>query len=57
MLTLNQEFLEAKAKLQKAQSNFNNCEMDYFEIANEELTIAEKEYNLILMKMRKNAEN
>ena len=57
MLTLNQEFLEAKEKLQKAQSNFNNCEMDYFEIANEELTIAEREYNLVLMKMRKNAEN
>ena len=50
---LEEELLEAKANLKKATDNFNNCCDDYFEIANEELTIAERAYNLVLMKMRK----
>lgn len=50
---LEKEFLEAKANLKRAMDNFNNCYDDYFDIANEELTIAERAYNLVLMKMKK----
>ena len=46
------ELMEAKAQLNCAISNFNNCIPEFFDIANQELTIAEMQFNTHLKKIK-----
>lgn len=47
-----EEIFKAKEALRHAQINFNNAEPKYFEIANQELTIAQMKYDVLFKKMK-----
>lgn len=52
-----QELLKAKAELERVKTLFNFATDDYFEIANNELIMAEMRYNVSFMKLRKLCED
>lgn len=45
-------FFAAADALRQAQSNFNNADPEYFEIANAELTIAKENFDIIAKKVK-----
>ena len=47
-----EELREARMNLLIAQDKFNYANEEYFEVANEELTIAQKKVNLCLQKIK-----
>ena len=47
------ELQTAKANLIQAENHFNYAELSYFEIANEQLTVARAQYNLAIQKIKK----
>ena len=47
-----EELYEARMNLLIAQDKFNYADEEYFEVANEELTIAQKKVNLCLWKIK-----
>ena len=47
-----EELREARMNLLIAQDKFNYADEEYFEVANEELTIAQKKVNLCLQKIK-----
>lgn len=47
-----EELREARVNLLVAQDKFNYADEEYFEVANEELTIAQKKVNLCLQKIK-----
>ena len=47
-----EELREARMNLLIAQDKFNYADEEYFEVANEELTIAQKRVNLCLQKIK-----
>ncbi len=49
---LGQEIERAKHELYVAYCHFNSCEPDYFGIANEQLTAAEKHLNAVMKKSK-----
>lgn len=48
-----QEMIEAKAELVRAEQMFNYANNEYFEIANDELTIAQLRYEVCFKKLKK----
>lgn len=46
------EFFNAAAGVRQAQSNFDNAEPEFFEIANEELTLAKERLRVAGMKVK-----
>mgnify|MGYP003328263531 CR=1 FL=1 len=48
-----QEIAEATKQVEIAEVNFNNSDLDWFEIANAELTLRKEALNLVLMKAKK----
>ena len=46
------QYEEALRELQVSRNHFENCDSDFFDIANKELTIALKKVDLILEKMK-----
>lgn len=48
-----EEFFTATRNLRQAESNFNNAILEYFEIANKELTIAKEQLSLATKKVKK----
>lgn len=51
-----QEIEEAKSQLKIAEDNFNNCDPEWFEIANKELTVRKDYLDLLWMKSKKLAD-
>lgn len=47
------EFFSAAAEVRRAQVNFDNAEPAFFEIANEELTLAKNRLRIAEMKVKK----
>lgn len=47
------EFKLAKQNLENAQNNFNNANEEYFDIANQELTLAQERFRLAYIKWSK----
>ena len=50
---LREEYDDALTALELAKQNFENAEPEFFEIANQEMTLARERVNLIAMKMKK----
>lgn len=46
------EFFNAAKEVRRAEENFNNASPEFFDIANEELTIAKKNYELAGKKVK-----
>lgn len=46
------EYEEAVSRLKLAEQNFDNASPEFFEIANQELTLARSEKDMVLKKMR-----
>ena len=46
------ELFAASAALRQAESNFNYADPSFFEIANEELTMAKKRYSVAVQKVK-----
>lgn len=51
--TLMLELIEAKENLKLATANFNNADSEYFEIANEELTMARQRVDTVAAKLKR----
>jgi hypothetical protein len=47
-----QELEDAKRELSVAEYHFNNCETLFFEVANEQLTVAKNKVNIAIMKSK-----
>ena len=47
-----EELREARINLLVAQDKFNYADEEYFEVANEELTIAQKKVNICIQKLK-----
>ena len=54
---LMRQLVDAKSDLKIAEANFNNCEPDFFEIANSELTLAQQRVQTISQKLHKVGDN
>lgn len=54
---LMRQFIDAKNELKVAESNFNNCFPEFFEIANDELTLAQQRIKIVSQKLRKFGNN
>ena len=50
---LRDEYLEAVRALQRARSNFNNADPDYFDLANQELSTATERVSLLNKQLKK----